>query len=100
MNRQQSPYACHVFICTNDRHGARQSCADGGANPELKNRLKEQVEARGWKGKVRISTCGCMGLCAKGPNVMIYPQGLWFSGVTLDDTDQILETVSGFLSKT
>ena len=100
MNRQQSPYVCHVFLCVNDRQGARKSCADGGSNAELKNRLKEQVDARGWKGRVRVSTSGCMGLCAKGPNVMIYPQGLWFSGVTLDDTDQILETVSGFLSKT
>ena len=99
MNRQQSPYVCHIFLCVNDRQGARKSCADGGSNVELKNRLKEQVDARGWKGRVRVSTSGCMGLCAKGPNVMIYPQGLWFSGVTADDAGMILETVSGLLPK-
>ena len=88
-NENTSPYIAHVFVCTNDRQGVRQSCADKNS-PALKNILKEAVNARGWKGKVRISTSGCMGLCAKGANVLIHPQQIWFSETQPDDALQIL----------
>lgn len=94
--KQESPYVAHVFVCTNDRGGARKSCADNDS-PSVKARLKEAVHGRGWKGKVRISTSGCMGLCAKGSNVMLYPQKVWFSGVMPEDVDSILSTIEGLI---
>ena len=96
MQKETSPYTCHVFVCTNDRHGDKKSCGDGGGNAALKDYLKEQVERRGWKG-VRVSSGGCMGLCGKGPNVMIYPQGLWFSAATKAEADGILDKVGTLL---
>ena len=93
MQKETSPYTCHVFVCTNDRHGERKSCADGGGNAALKDYLKEQVEKRGWKGRVRVSSGGCMGLCGKGPNVMIYPQKAWFAVASPADGDRILEEI-------
>jgi (2Fe-2S) ferredoxin len=93
MKEQTSPYVCHIFVCVNDRKGERKSCADGNS-PALKDYFKEQVEARGWKPRVRVSNSGCLGLCAKGPNVILYPQKIWFSDVTQADADQILETVA------
>jgi (2Fe-2S) ferredoxin len=92
-----SPYKCHIFICTNDRKGERKSCADNGVGPEIREYLKGQVEARGWKGRVRVSQSGCLGLCAQGSNVMIYPQGIWFSAVTKAEADQILDRVAKLL---
>jgi len=38
-----------------------------------------------------------MGLCAKGPNVMIYPQKSWFSAVTSEDTDDIITRIESML---
>jgi (2Fe-2S) ferredoxin len=96
MNQANSPYLCHIFVCINDRHGERQSCADG-MSAEIKDYLKEQVDKRGWKPRVRVSHSGCMGLCAKGPNVMLYPQGVWFGAVTLADADRILDKVAEFV---
>jgi len=92
MNESQSPFLCHVFVCLNDRHGERVSCADGDA-ATVRLRLKDEVTKRGLKPRVRVSQSGCLGLCAKGPNVMIYPQGIWFSAVTLDDVDGILAKI-------
>ena len=97
MNKGNSPYACHIFICVNDRQGARKSCADGGS-VKLKDYLKDQVAKRGLRPRVRVSHSGCMGLCEKGPNVMLYPQGLWFSGVSEADADHILDIVQGLVS--
>ncbi len=71
--KKESPFISHIFVCTNDRGGERKSCADN--NSELvRSKVKEAVGEKGWKGKVRVSQSGCMGLCAKGSNVMIYPQ--------------------------
>ncbi len=96
VDEQKSPYDCHVFVCTNDRGGVRKSCADGNS-PEIRARLKAEINNRGWKGRVRVSQCGCMGLCASGPNVMIYPQKAWFSAVTEEDTDDIIARLESML---
>ena len=94
--KNESPYISHVFICTNDRAGASKSCSDSNS-PLVKAKLKGVAHEKGWTGKVRISTSGCMGLCAKGPNVMIYPQKVWFSDVSPDDLNDIVSAIEGFL---
>ncbi len=91
-NTNESPYVAHVFVCTNNRGGERKSCADNNS-PIVKSKLKEAVNEKGWKGKVRISTSGCMGLCSRGSNVMIYPQKIWFSEVSPDEVDEIITTI-------
>ncbi|UWX58116.1 (2Fe-2S) ferredoxin domain-containing protein [Chlorobaculum sp. MV4-Y] len=96
--QNKSPYIAHVFVCTNDRGGARKSCVDGNSQL-VKATLKAAVEAKGWKGKVRVSTSGCLGVCGEGPNVMIYPQKFWFSGVTPDDVDAILSAIERLMSE-
>ena len=93
MQRAASPFLCHVFVCTNDRHGERKSCADG-SSAQLREQLKEAVNLRPHlKGRVRVSSAGCLGLCARGPNVLLHPQAVWFSGVTLSDLPQLLEAI-------
>ena len=98
MNKQAQPYLCHIFICSNVRENnpANPGCgAKGGTG--LKDQLKAAVTARGWKGKVRVSTSGCMGLCGTGPNVVLYPQGIHFSAVTEADLPEILDVVKSSL---
>ncbi|OPY04258.1 MAG: Ferredoxin, 2Fe-2S [Syntrophaceae bacterium PtaB.Bin038] len=98
MKKETSPYTCHVFVCTNDRHGERKSCADGNGNARLKEHLKNGVQSRGWKGRVRVSSAGCMGLCGRGPNVMVYPQKVWFAGASPEDGEKILGEIARLLS--
>ncbi len=39
---------------------------------------------------------GCLEQCEFGPTVVIYPQGIWYGGVTPEDVPRILdETVIG-----
>jgi len=94
-----SPYKAHVFVCTNDRGGERKSCADN--NSELiRSKLKDAVNEKGWKGKIRVSKSGCMGLCAKGSNAIIYPQKIWFSDVFSDDVEDILSSLGDIMAGT
>ncbi|OUX36948.1 MAG: ferredoxin [Kiritimatiellaceae bacterium TMED266] len=97
MKKRTTRYKVHIFICTRQRDDETKSCAEGDA-PAVKERLKEIAEERGWKPKVRVSDSGCLGVCAAGPNVMIYPQQLWFAGVRLEDCDTIAEEVEALLA--
>jgi len=97
--KQQSPYLCHIFVCSNVRENNPENpgCgAKGGAT--LKDLLKKAANARGWKGKVRVSSTGCLGLCTQGPNVLLHPQGIHFSAVTEADVETILDAAGEFVS--
>jgi (2Fe-2S) ferredoxin len=97
MKQQEAPYKCHLFVCVKSRGGERKSCGDGG-NPELKAVLKDEIRSRGWKGMARISESSCLGVCDDGPNIMIYPQRIWLSDVSIDDVPEILNTVGAILA--
>jgi len=92
MQIDETPYLCHLFVCTKSRGGLRRACGDH-ESADLKGTLKDEVKNRGWKSRVRVSDSGCMGLCDEGPNVMLYPQKIWYSEVTPDDIPAILEKV-------
>ena len=94
--KKESPFKSHIFVCTNDRKGKKRSCADFDSH-RIRKKLKEEISDRGWKGRVRVSQSGCLGLCAEGPNVMIYPQNVWFSEVSANDMNDILSAVEGIL---
>ena len=79
------PYECHVFVCT---HG--EYCPfDGSA--DVHRLLKEGVAARGLKGRVRVNKAGCFNQCGNGPMVVVYPENVWYGGVTPDKVLRILE---------
>ncbi len=93
------PHACHAFVCTNDRGGQRKSCADG-MSAALREALKAEIEKRGLRGRVRVSQSGCLGLCADGPNVMLYPQGVWFSAAAPGDAAMIAARIEALIGRT
>jgi len=97
MKSRKTPYQCHIFVCVKSRNGERKSCGDG-ESAGLKAALKDEINARGWKGKVRVSESGCLGVCGVGPNIMIYPQGTWLTQVKPSDLPDILKTVEPMLN--
>ena len=101
MKEVQSPFACHIFVCTNCNNDGEKSCS-GDNSIKIKKILKEGVKSRGWKGRVRVSETGCMGLCESGPNVLLHPQNIWFNDVGKDDIEAILartKTIIGLSSR-
>lgn len=39
---------------------------------------------------VRINSAGCLDRCEKGPAVVVYPEGIWYSLSTKEDVDRVL----------
>jgi (2Fe-2S) ferredoxin len=52
----------------------------------------EEIDERGLSGDVMVTNTGCFGICAKGPVVVVYPEGVWYGNVTADDVEEIVDT--------
>ena len=93
MTRQPIPYQKVVFICTNERPpGARPSCCGRGSTA-LHSRIKARIKALGLDKVVRVSKSGCLNLCDEGPNIMVFPENVLYSGVTESELDAILDEI-------
>ncbi len=82
----------HVFVCTNER-GAdhpRGSCkARGGA--EVRDALKKELAARGLAKSIRANAAGCLDQCERGVTIVVYPEQVWYGGVTVADVPELVE---------
>jgi (2Fe-2S) ferredoxin len=81
----------HLFVCQNDRPvGGRPSCAARGSG-EVLAALQRAVgnDPELW-GKVAVTPCGCLGPCFEGPALVVYPEGIWYAGVTPADVDELV----------
>jgi len=88
---QPVSYKRVVYVCTNVREeDGRPACGLRGSE-EICARLKEEVKKRGLKGKIRAMKSGCMDFCEVGPNVMVFPDGVFHSGVTLEDVPALAD---------
>jgi (2Fe-2S) ferredoxin len=58
---------------------------------EVVEELRKVTKARNLKGKIRMVRSGRLDVCAFGPNMMIWPEGLWYMKVTKADVSQIVE---------
>lgn len=52
--------------------------------------FKEEVEKQGLEEKVNVLLVGCVGLCSKGPNVVVYPDCVGYVHVRIDDIEKIV----------
>ena len=83
----------HVFVCTNARPiGGKPSCGARGA-AEVLTALQEGLGKHPelW-GKVAVTPTGCLGPCFEGPTVVVYPEAVWYVGVTPADVPEIVES--------
>lgn len=53
--------------------------------------MKAELHRRGLKGRMRANAAGCLDQCARGPTVVVYPEGVWYGGVTPEDVPEIIE---------
>lgn len=82
----------HVFVCTNTRaEGHPRGCCSAKDAGAIRERLKELVEQRGLKRKIRINTSGCLDQCEHGVTIVVYPEGVWYGFVKSDDVQEILD---------
>ncbi len=82
----------HVFMCTNSREpGHKRGCCAEKDAEDLRNYMKAEAKQMGLEG-VRINSSGCLDRCEIGPNVVIYPEGVWYRCSNFEEIDEVLQT--------
>ena len=84
-------YRAHVFCCINERPaGHPRGCCKAKGSERLRNYMKARAKELGLED-VRINASGCLDRCERGPSVVVYPEGVWYSVHTPEDVDEILK---------
>lgn len=83
----------HVFFCTNQRADGSDCCQRFDAQA-MRDYMKQACKALGLDGSVgvRINSAGCLDHCAKGPVIVVYPEGVWYSYIDKEDIDEIIQS--------
>ena len=82
----------HIFVCNSFRLGGdpKGACNRKGAT-NLLQYLEEEIIDRGLNAMV--SSTGCLKLCEKGPVMVVYPGGWWYTELTEETLDEILDAL-------
>lgn len=81
---QVRDYDTHVLICKGG------DCKKRGSKP-VRTALKDELRAQGLNRDVRVDSVDCLGLCKHGPNLIVYPGGTWYLGVTEEDMPGVVQ---------
>ena len=84
INKNSSSNEKHILVC----------CGTGctsSKSPEIIKNFKKILEEKNIQN-VRVIKTGCFGLCAKGPIVIIRPEDTFYSMVSPEDCEEIVET--------
>lgn len=77
-------YRSHVLVC------GGTGCTSSNA-PAIIEALEAKLKEKGLQDEVKVVKTGCHGLCALGPIMIVYPEGCFYSEVTVDDVPEIVE---------
>jgi (2Fe-2S) ferredoxin len=89
---EQKKFDRHIFICTNQRTGSeRKSCGEEHGM-QLVTAFKKKLKNMNLPIKVRAQRAGCLDICDYGPTLVIYPEGVFYVGVELNDVDEIIDS--------
>ncbi len=83
------PFHYHVFICDQQKPEGVPGCAARGS-ARIIEALRHEIAAQGLVDVVQVTTCGSLGLCEHGPNLVVYPQGVWYCGLTQADIPEFV----------
>ncbi len=83
----------HIFICTQGRPEGhpRGSCAEKGC-AAIAETFWFEMQERDLFDQYQVTTSGCIGPCGTGPNMLIYPEGVMYTGLTKEDVPNIIES--------
>jgi (2Fe-2S) ferredoxin/predicted O-methyltransferase YrrM len=79
----------HVFVCNQKKPEGAPSCSARGSEAVIEA-LRREIMAQGLANDVQVTTCGSIGLCERGPNMIVYPDGVWYSGLTHENISEIV----------
>lgn len=90
LKTQEPAFKKYILVCENRRANGEACCGPHSMGKGYVERLKDEVKRLGLKGIVRVSRTGCLDVCTQGPNILVFPDGKWYSNVQEADLDEII----------
>lgn len=91
------PYKKFIFVCVNQRPPGERVCCANAGGLVLYARLKNMIKDRGLQGRIRVTKSGCLDRCEDGPNIMVFPDNVWYSHVAEADLEPLVAQLAGAL---
>ena len=83
----------HLFVCEHQRPtDDRRGCCSTKGSPAVLDALRAELKQRGLSKVARANSSGCLDGCSHGPTIVVYPEGVWYGGVTAADVPEIVES--------
>ena len=76
-------YRAHVLVCSGTGCTASKS-------PQIIEEMEREIASLGLDREVKVVQTGCFGLCAEGPIVVVYPEGVMYYRVQPADVSEIV----------
>lgn len=83
------PFRYHVYVCTQQKPAGVAGCCASGSERTL-DALRGELARAGLNDTVQLTTCGSLGMCERGPNLVVYPEGAWYSNVQPTDVPELV----------
>ena len=77
-------FRSHIMVC-----GGTGCTSSGSA--KIIEAFNKEIAAVGLNEEVKVIRTGCFGLCALGPIVVVYPEGIFYSMVKEEDVKEIVD---------
>jgi NADH:ubiquinone oxidoreductase subunit F (NADH-binding)/(2Fe-2S) ferredoxin len=77
-------FRSHVLVCVDPE------CLSKGAH-EVMDAFQDELVAEGLNDEVQVLETSRIGGCSNGPEMMVYPEGVHYSGLTVDDMPYLVE---------
>jgi (2Fe-2S) ferredoxin len=85
-----SSSSTHIFVCTSSLPPELGPSCGAASGAQILDRLPFLLAEQGLSG-IRVTACGCLGACGEGANLVVWPEGVFYKGVTLDNLAQLVE---------
>lgn len=82
----------HLFVCTGTKADGKEGICHARGAAAIVEHLRARIKAEGLPIHVNESDCFRCGISGCGPNMVIYPEGVWYGALTVADADEIIES--------
>ncbi|TAH24840.1 MAG: (2Fe-2S) ferredoxin domain-containing protein [Cytophagales bacterium] len=91
MTNNNLKFKKHIFICINKRTNGNKSCGEAHGMA-LVDAFKTLINSKKINAEVRAQKAGCLDVCEFGPSIVVYPEGIFYKQIGIEDVQEIFES--------